>query len=106
MRVAIIAESFLPQTNGVVHTVVRVLEHLAERGDDVIVIAPGTRHDSPTELSGARIVRVPSFAMPKYRKVRVAPGGVRPPSLPVRPWMARSARSTGPGHPLGSCLPD
>lgn len=76
MRVAIIAESFLPQTNGVVHTVVRVLEHLAERGDDVIVIAPGSRHDSPTELSGARIVRVPSFAMPKYRKVRVAPGGV------------------------------
>lgn len=76
VRVAVIAESFLPQMNGVSHSLLRVLDHLAERGDDALVIAPGSRGDRPREVSGARIVRVPSFAMPKYRKVRVAPGGV------------------------------
>ena len=51
----------------------RVLDHLAERGDEAIVIAPGSRGDRPREVAGARVLRVPSFAMPKYRKVRVAP---------------------------------
>lgn len=76
VRVAVIAESFLPQMNGVTHSLLRVLDHLAERGDDAVVVAPGTRRDSPREVSGFPIVRVPSFAMPKYSKVRVAPGGV------------------------------
>ena len=76
MRVAIIAESFLPNMNGVTHSLLRVLDHLADRGDEVLVIAPGTRRDGPKEVAGARIVRVPSIALPKYRRVRVAPGGV------------------------------
>lgn len=73
-----IAESFLPQMNGVTHSLLRVLDHLAERGDEAVVIAPGTRADRPREVAGARVHRVPSFAMPRYRKVRVAPGGVAP----------------------------
>ena len=73
-----IAESFLPQMNGVTHSLLRVLDHLAERGDEAVVIAPGTRGDRPREVAGARVQRVPSFAMPRYRKVRVAPGGVAP----------------------------
>src|SRR5699024_4655281 len=76
VRTAIIAESFLPNMNGVTHSLLRVLDHLADRGDDVLVIAPGTRRDGPKEVAGARIVRVPSIALPKYRRVRVAPGGV------------------------------
>ncbi|QIN29052.1 glycosyltransferase family 4 protein [Brevibacterium luteolum] len=76
MRVAILAESFLPHMNGVTHSLLRVLDHLADRGDDVLVIAPGTKRDKPHEVAGAPIVRVPSFALPKYRRVRVAPGGV------------------------------
>ncbi|MGO2942486.1 MAG: glycosyltransferase family 4 protein [Brevibacterium aurantiacum] len=76
MRVAIIAESFLPNMNGVTHSLLRVLDHLADRGDEVLIIAPGTRRDGPKEVAGARIVRVPSIALPKYRRVRVAPGGV------------------------------
>lgn len=76
MRVALIAESFLPQMNGVTHSLLRVLDHLAERGDDAVVIAPGTRGGRPREVAGAPVVHVPSFALPRYRKVRVAPGGV------------------------------
>lgn len=71
-----IAESFLPQMNGVTHSLLRVLDHLAERGDEAIVIAPGTRSDRPRAVAGAPIVRVPSISLPAYRKVRVAPGGV------------------------------
>lgn len=76
MRIAIIAESFLPNMNGVTHSLLRVLDHLADRGDEVLVIAPGTRRDGPKEVAGARIVRVPSIALPKYRRIRVAPGGL------------------------------
>ncbi|WP_349828164.1 glycosyltransferase family 4 protein [Brevibacterium litoralis] len=80
MRTAIVAESFLPQTNGVTHSVVRILEHLAERGDETLVICPGeglVEHvEHPAEAFGAKVVRVPSFAVPAYRKVRVAPGTV------------------------------
>ncbi len=76
MRVAIIAESFLPNMNGVTHSLLRVLDHLRDRGDEVLVIAPGTRRDGPKEVAGARIVRVPSISLPKYRRIRVAPGGV------------------------------
>lgn len=76
MKIAIVAESFLPHMNGVTHTLLRVLDHLSERGDDVLVIAPESGPDNLTEVAGAPIERVPSFAMPTYPKVRLAPGGV------------------------------
>lgn len=76
MKIAIVAESFLPHMNGVTHCLLRVLDHLRDRGDDVLVLAPGSAPGGPREVSGYPIVRVPSFAMPRYPKVRLAPGGV------------------------------
>lgn len=72
VRITVVAESFLPQTNGVVNTVVRALEHFESRGDDVLVIAPDDPAGVPSTIHGARVETVPSWALPSYPQVRVA----------------------------------
>lgn len=77
MRIALVAESFLPQMNGVTHSILRVLEHLQDRGDEVLVIAPSTQDpEVPGEVHGARVHRLPSVPLAGYTNVRVALGGV------------------------------
>jgi phosphatidylinositol alpha 1,6-mannosyltransferase len=77
VRIAIVAESFLPLMNGVTHSILRVLEHLQERGDEVLVIAPSTQDtDVPDEVYGARVLRLPSVPLAGYANLRVAMGGV------------------------------
>jgi phosphatidylinositol alpha 1,6-mannosyltransferase len=68
VRVAIVAESFLPNVNGVSNSVLRVLEHLRRTAHEVIVIAPDTpRGQPPAERihDGVRVHRVPSRMFPK-----------------------------------------
>ncbi|HUS21102.1 MAG TPA: glycosyltransferase family 1 protein [Aeromicrobium sp.] len=74
MKVAIVTESFLPQTNGVVHSVLRVLDHLADRGIEAKVMAPHDPAGQPVKVAGAEIVGIPSWAFPGYPDVRVATG--------------------------------
>ncbi|MDQ0853635.1 phosphatidylinositol alpha 1,6-mannosyltransferase [Arthrobacter sp. V4I6] len=77
MRIAIVAESFLPLMNGVTHSILRVLEHLQGRGDEVLVIAPSAQDaDVPPEVCGAFVHRLPSVPLSGYENVRVALGGV------------------------------
>lgn len=81
MRVAIVAESFLPNVNGVSNSVLRVLEHLRRTGHEALVIAPDNPPGEPRAErihNGIRVHRVPSRMFPK---VTTLPLGVPMPRM-------------------------
>jgi phosphatidylinositol alpha 1,6-mannosyltransferase len=73
MRVALVTESFLPDVNGVAHSVVRAAEHLMCRGHQPMVIAP----QPPPAVRDVRVdvpypvVRIASLPMPGYPQIRL-----------------------------------
>ncbi len=81
MRIAIVAESFLPNVNGVTNSVLRVLEYLRRNGHQALVIAPdSTRGNPPAPVvhDGTAIHRVPAVMVPKIASL---PVGVPQPSI-------------------------
>ena len=63
--------------NGRTHSILRVLDHLQDRGDDVLVIAPSTQDgEVPDRVKGAEVHRLPAVPLTGYTNVRVAMGGV------------------------------
>lgn len=77
VRIAIVAETFLPTVNGVTHSIQRMLDHFIERGDEVLVIAPSSTDPDDYGLDQTiRVVRLASVPLAGYSSVRVAVGGV------------------------------
>ncbi|MDI2099340.1 glycosyltransferase [Ruicaihuangia caeni] len=66
MRVAVVTESFLPSLNGVTTSVRHVLEQLAARGHEAIVITPSA--ESPRRYAGFAVHEVPAIG---YRSFQV-----------------------------------
>lgn len=79
MKIAIVAESFLPSMNGVTHSVLQILDYLAVRGHRSVVIAAAD-HDAtdnyqPPVGPAVPVHRLPALALPGYNSFRVAIGG-------------------------------
>lgn len=70
MRVAVITESFLPRTDGVVRTVQELLHHLRDHNHQALVFAAGP---GPTEYASFPVVRVPGPRFPLYPALTIAP---------------------------------
>lgn len=77
MKVALVAESFLPHSNGVTNSLLRVIEHLTARGDEALVIAPESKGShGPVRYGIASVTRLPAMGLPRYQDVRVSLSGV------------------------------
>jgi glycosyltransferase involved in cell wall biosynthesis len=69
MRVAIIAEVFLPKVDGVVHRTVNLIEQLVRSGDEVVVVCPQAEGCGKCSVP---VVAVPSFSFLLYPEYRIA----------------------------------
>lgn len=64
MRVAIIAESFLPAVNGVANSVRQIIDELRRSGHQALVVAPGP---GPRHYGATPVVRTRAIPLPFYR---------------------------------------
>jgi glycosyltransferase involved in cell wall biosynthesis len=70
MRVALICETFLPNVNGVVTTLCRILEHLHAEGHETLLFAP---QGAPETYAGAEIVPLAGVTFPLYPELALTP---------------------------------
>ncbi|CAB4965602.1 unannotated protein [freshwater metagenome] len=67
LRVLVVAESFLPQVNGVTNSVRRVLEHLAAEGHEAELVAP----TGPDTYAGFPVTHARGASLPFYADFRI-----------------------------------
>jgi glycosyltransferase involved in cell wall biosynthesis len=69
MRIAIIAEVFLPKVDGVVNRTTNLIRQLVDRGDDVLVVCPQAEGSKACPVP---VVECPSFPFLLYPEYRIA----------------------------------
>lgn len=67
MRIAIVTESFLPSTDGIVTRLVNAIRYMKSQGHDILVIAPDLGKISFTD---ARVAGIRSVTLPFYKSRR------------------------------------
>lgn len=72
MRVALVAETFLPRMNGVVNSVIHVARHLRNRGIPVMIVTASEFPDP--DFEGVPVERVRSITLPGVHEYDVAVG--------------------------------
>ncbi len=83
MRIALFTEVFLPKIDGVVNTLCRLLEHLAQREHTAILFAPS---GGPDWYAGTRSSDCPLSRFPSIRNS----GWCRPPWTCATIWLPLS----------------
>ena len=69
MRVVIVTETFLPKVDGIVKVACLLLDHLAKRGIDAMIVAP--RYGDLPDYNGAPLHSLPSLSLPLYPEARL-----------------------------------
>ncbi len=69
MKIALVTETFLPQINGIVRTLERLIHHLEESGHEVLVVAMG---GGSTHYSRSTVVRIPGERYVLYPELYLA----------------------------------
>jgi phosphatidylinositol alpha 1,6-mannosyltransferase len=75
VRIVMVAETFLPQINGVANTARHVADRLRARGHALLIIAPGP---GPDAYGDVPVIRARSFRTPGYKEY---PVGLPDPSI-------------------------
>lgn len=71
MRIAVVAECFLPAMNGVTGSVSRLVRHLERRGHEALIVTPG---EGPERHGRTPISRVRGRHVPLYPSLQVGSG--------------------------------
>lgn len=73
MRIAIVTETFPPQINGVSRTLSRLVDHLHQRGHELLVVHPYYDGETYSGADGAeiKVVTLKAWPLPFYREVLV-----------------------------------
>jgi glycosyltransferase involved in cell wall biosynthesis len=69
LKIAIITETFLPSTDGIVTRLTACIRYFLQEGHEVQIIAPDL---GVTEFEGAKILGVPASTLPFYRSKKFA----------------------------------